>query len=123
MAQKGQSLVMWTVTFGIVVAAMVFIRMPFKRGLQGKIMAAADYCFWSVWDKPVEQYKGDLTSFVKSKTAQDQEMIVHEQKREQQQATIKNFINSSVQEDSAFTAVEDGAESYLKTFDLNTIVE
>ncbi len=115
--QKGQSFVMWTITFSFLLAALFFLRTPLKRVLQGKIMRSADYLLWTSVGEEVKQYKGDTSSFVKTAASQTQNIS-----RKERNAYIDQDASSDTSEKSVSSAVEDGAQALLKTFDLNEIV-
>jgi hypothetical protein len=109
--------VAWTVVFTVVLAAVIFIRMPFKRALQRKMNATADYMFWTRWGDSPQQYKGETTSAVKTQTKQGVSTVQSEK-----DSYINNNATSTVSEDSASVGVEEGSQPALKTFDLNTIL-
>jgi len=109
--------VAWTVVFVAVLAAAIFIRMPFKRALQRKINATADYMFWTKWGDSPQQYKGETTSAVKTRTRQSVSTTQSER-----DSYINSNADSTVSEDSASSGVEEGAQPALKTFDLNSIL-
>lgn len=121
---KGYSLITWTAVFTVVVATILFIRLPFKRALQQKVTTTADYLLWTKWANTLEE-KNELIKREKeeaatfSKAEADQNCNTTTKER---QAYINYGVDSISTETSAFSSVEDGSQSILKTFDLNAIV-
>ena len=114
---KGHSLTAWVVTFGVIVAAVLIVRVPIKNALQSKVMGATDYMLWKKYGQETQQYKGEDTSFVKT---------ISEQKLSVTQSESKGYVSSTIssasKEDTASSGVEEGAEPVLKTIDLNEIM-
>ena len=114
---SGYSLVEWTIVFAVVVAGVMFIQIPLKRALQGKINTAADYMFWTKWRDDPRQYKGETTSFVKTRAQQGISA-----RQAQRDGRTDNDADSAVTENTVSSGVEEGAQPVLKTFDLNTVL-
>jgi hypothetical protein len=109
--------VTWTIVFSVVIAGIIFIQTSFKRALQGKIMTTADYMFWTKWRDDPKQYKGETTSFVKTKTQQG--ISARHAERE---GDTNNDADSTVTENTVSSGVEEGSQPVLKTFDLNNVL-
>ncbi len=115
--KNGYSLVTWAVTFAVVLAAIVFIRMPLKRALQTRVMATTDYMFWTRWGNSTRQYKGETNTFVKTQASQD--VNTTQSERNKYITTTASSVN---REDTVSSGVEEGAQPALKTIDLNAIL-
>jgi hypothetical protein len=116
--RNGYSLVAWTATLAVVVAAVLFIRAPLKRALQTRMMATTDYMFWTRWGNSTQQYKGETNSYVKTQATQSFNTTQLERKDKH----ISSVAESKVREDTVSSGVEEGAQPALKTFDLNDIL-
>jgi hypothetical protein len=122
---SGHSLVPWVAVFSVIVAAMFLINPAVRRAVQAKVMALTDYLFWtkglkndgSAWQP--DQYKGDDTSFVKTKSSQNSANQQLEVKAQGEKGYITNYGSSEATEETVSTSVEDGSQDTLKTFDLN----
>jgi len=101
----------------VVVAAALVVRAPIKNVLQKKVMGTTDYLFWKKYGDPTQQHKGDDTSFVKTKVAQDLHTTLGER-----EGYVKNKADSLTTEDSVSSSVEDGSQVVLKAVNLNDIL-
>ncbi len=111
--QKGYSVATWAAVFAAVIAASLLIRVPVKRGLQGKIISVTDYMFWTKWGAGPQQDKEDNT-FTKTETSQSIDTT-----RSEKDKYIKYTADSGVSEKTISTSVEDGTQPVLRTFNLN----
>ncbi len=58
--RRGYSLVMWSITFGALIAALFFIRPFVERALRVKIYATTDHFLWGSWGPDQKyEYKGE----------------------------------------------------------------
>ncbi len=117
MLSRGNSLLTWTLTLSVVLATLFFIQPIVKTTLQGKVMHTADYFFWTKWDQSIDQYKGATNTFVKS-VANKQE----NKTQKERDAHLDEAQSYTQDERSVSSAVQDGSQVVLKTFDLNEIV-
>ena len=113
-ARKGSSLVMWSVTFSVLLAALFILQLYLKRPLQGKIMQTTDYLMWKSWGLNPWQYKGDDTTASKTQTMQQYTSRFHEGENSIAMSALSNDT-----EKATSSSVNDGAQAVLKTFDLN----
>lgn len=118
---KGHSLVLWVTVFSVILAVLSFINTPLKRAIQGKVMALADFTFWTRWGDEVNQYKGDDTNFTKSKSSQNAVNNQLEVKKSGAKGYITNYLSSETTEDTVSSSVEDGSQAALKILDLNKV--
>ncbi len=116
LGDKGYSLAAWIAAFGVIVAAVLLVRVPIKNALQAKTVQVTDYMFWKKWGQDTQQYKGDDTSFIKSNTAQSSSTRQTERK-----GYIQNNLSSVTTEKTASSGVEEGSQPVLKAIDLNDI--
>ena len=112
--RRGSSLVMWSVTFSVLLAALFIFQLYLKRPLQGKIMQTTDYLMWTKWHQEPWQYKGDDTTASKTQTIQPYTSRLHEGSN-----SITMSARSNDTEAAKSSSVNDGSEPLLKTFDLN----
>jgi hypothetical protein len=112
---------MWVVTLGVVVMAAVFVRMPLKRALQGKVMRSADYLLWTSWGDEVDQYKGDENTYTKSISNQHQRTVVRDKR--DKTVEFKADTPDKNKDQTVSASVEDGSEALLKTIDLNKVLK
>ena len=111
----------WVAVFSVVIAAITLINTPLKRAIQAKLMALTDYTFWTKWGDDTQQYKGDDTSFVKSKSSQNAKNAQLEVKSKGKKGYITNYGSSEATENTVSSNVEEGSQALLKTFDLDKI--
>lgn len=121
---KAYSLVAWVSVFTLLLAALLFIRMPFKRALQHKINSTADYMFWTKWggtvgekNDAIRREAQEAASFSKTQASQNQQSRTVENRGDTSYRT-----DSGITEDSISSGVEDGSQPVLRTFDINAIV-
>lgn len=113
--RKGHSFIGWIVTFTVVIAALAAIQVPLKKALQGKIVATAEYTFWSNLGDTPEQYLRDKTLWAKTRSQQQQTEVYLTQ-----HSGIANVATQkSSQENSISSSVGKGSESLLSELDLN----
>ncbi len=127
LTHKGDSMIMWVVTFSALIAALAIIRVPLNRALQGKAKGMTDQILWKQWksapeqylqnEKP-EQYLRDENSRTKNKTVQQDTRRFSES---HQGVTVKETKpgDNYREESSVSSSVADGSEVVLKTFDLD----
>lgn len=119
LTRKGYSLIMWTVTFAALLAALALIRAPLNRALRAKADAISDYVFWKQWGSDPKQYWRDENTQTKARGLRQQKSALIEHKsgiiEKQSPGPADNYsIDKSVTSQSA-----DDSEVLLKTFDLN----
>lgn len=122
LTRRGNTLIMWTVTFLAVVSAIAIIQPSIKRILADKIEVFGNYTFWGKWykdpfsDDPTE-YVRDKNSRAKTKSTQ----IYNNSQVEQKDPELRfhKLINSATLQRSVSSGVGDGNDPLLDTFDLN----
>ena len=113
--ESGYSLITWVALLTLIVAAIAFIQGTLKRTVQNKITQVADYMFWTKWNQPTQQYKGETNSFAKTETTQN----IYT-KQSEKNGIIQNNATTVVPttEKTISTNVEEGSEPVLKTLDI-----
>jgi hypothetical protein len=115
LTNKGYSLIIWTATFAIIIAGLMFIQVPLKRGIQSKVRATADYVLWGLWGNTPEQFWRDENSKEKSNATQQQT-----EERLSLHSGMSKVYRDVLSENKGISAgVDKGSEVLLKTFDLN----
>lgn len=117
-SRKGDSIIMWVVTFSALIAALAIIRVPLNRALQGKAKGMTDQILWKQWGNAPEQHLRDENSWTKSKAIQQDTKRFSEN---HQGVTVKETKpgDNYRKESSVSSSVADGSEVMLKTFDLD----
>lgn len=113
--RKAYSMALWAVTLAVVIAALAIIRVPFKRALESKVQATADYVFWLKWGNTPQEHGQDANSRAKMARERD---VINEQ-IEESDGDIKVYTGVSSHDTSAFSGVAEGSESLLDKYDLN----
>ncbi len=111
--------------FAVVVAAFLLFSNMYRREFKNKIQATGDYLLWTSWGTPISEkermHQKEIQSSSSSKTIaksnQSQESSVTENR-----GMINNSSDVAVSENTASSSVEDGAQTALKTFDLNDLL-
>ncbi len=117
LTKKGYSLIMWTTTFAAVLAALVLVQVPFRRALETKLKATADYAIWSKWGDTPQRYAHDDNTRSRSKASQSnvsESLMSHDGTTKTYMATTEPSTEKGV-----YSGTSDGQEVRLKVFDLN----
>jgi len=105
------------VTFSVIVAVVLLMRVPVKNALQAKVVGMTDYLLWKKYGQDTQQYKGDDTSFTKTEVKQNLDL-----RQGEREGRVGNTTNSVTNEDTASSGVEDGSQAVLKAVDLNDVL-
>jgi hypothetical protein len=113
--RKAYSMALWTVTLAIIIGALAIIRVSFRRAVQHKVQATADYMFWTQWGDSKQQHSRDPNSASKITSSKD----ITNEKIEKLSGEVETYSKVSATDTGAFSGVAKGAEALLKTYDLN----
>ena len=112
-------MITWTVTFSLVIAALMIIRSPLKRESEKKVRALTDYSLWGIWGNETSGERDDMDN-VKTKTALESGRTVRQTEEE---GVIGYYVDPDSGNyqmvDSASVSVPEGAEAVLNQIDLN----
>ncbi len=113
--RRGYSLVMWSITFGALIAALFFIRPFVERALRVKIYTTTDHFLWGVWPNQKYEYKGEKNVLSKSRSQTDQVMETGEADAGKSFLYVgpKNSQTPTTSTNSSYMTVEEGAENLL----------
>jgi hypothetical protein len=116
--KRGHSLIMWTTTFAVAVAAITIIQSFLKLGTRKKVKETVNYLFWTMWGQEEEFLSGNganmraksvgkpLAPYRAGVLETDEGEIIRGVETEQRKSRISSGVNA-------------GSEAYLKAFDLN----
>lgn len=112
---KGQSLLVWIVTFSVVMAGSFYLFAILKGNLRHKAIVTADYAFWRSWGNDPEEDLYYENFRAKTTSKQQQEAYLKESKGK----IISSGLKGSQEETTVSSEVEEGSETLLDSFDLN----
>ena len=117
--RKAYSMITWTVTFSLVIAALMIIRSPLKRESEKKVRALTDYSLWGIWGNQPSGERDDMDN-IKTKTALESGRTI---RQTEEKGVIGYYVDPDSgnyqRVDSASVSVPEGAEAVLNQVDLN----
>lgn len=118
--KKGYSLITWSITFTVLLAAFALFTVPLRRAIRAKLGQTSDYLLWTSWGSTVKTQPPDKNTRAKSGAVQRQKVVTNEDRA----GTFKVYLDPA-QNTSAQTAVsssvEKGSEALLHSDNTNSL--
>ena len=116
--KRGYSLLGWTVTFAVVLAAVTIIQTLVKDSLKRKVWHTSDYMLWGQWDEEKQEVP-NVDSTMRSKAVIGSQAPYRAGVLETDDGVTLRQSESDQRNSRINSGVNAGSDAYLRTFDLN----